>query len=786
MSGLVWGRPLEAWDPERVGPYTLLRLLGEGGMGRVYLARGQGTRLYALKTIRPHLAHDRDFRARFVREARAAQRVSGAFTAPVVGVSDPDEEVPWLATAFVPAPALDEAVSACGVLPERALWWLAAGITEALAAVHVHGLVHRDLKPGNVLIAEDGPRVIDFGIAKALHSVTVYTSTAQIVGTPGYMAPEHLRGAAEPASDIFSLGALLVYAATGRSPFIGPDFFAVMTATFFDAPDLDGVPGGIVELVQDCLAKEAGRRPTPGEILDRFGRYAGPDASAHAARGWLPPRVCALIETRARPEAARDAGPDTTDVPPPPPTRPFAEEQAEHPPPAEESPADEPPADDSAADDSEDGPREDEAPETAADTGTPRRDDAEVRAELVELRARAMDVGDAGEPAQARDAFAALIPDHVRLLGADDPETLEARASYGYWTAKAGDNAAARDLFAALIPDQERVLGTDHLNTLASRFDYLASFVAAPASFDEGRDLCAALAASASRVLGPETREVLHAEFAHAYFVGLAGDTPGAAELFAKVVARQMRYFGPDDPDVLAVRYGQIAWTAMAGDFATARDLCGTLASEQALVLGHDHEDTIVTRLFHAALVGEAGDPDGARDLLAEVVSAAGRVIGPEQETTLSARFSYGRWLGVAGDPAAARDLFAVLVADADRVMGADHQDTLDARRAHARWLAEAGDPATARDLFGALIPDLSKPRVPEERDVLMPPGADELGSGAVEDAAVARDLFASQLDDHTRDFGPDHPDTARVREHHAFWSAAAEADPFATPTQPA
>lgn len=442
MSELSWGVPPVAGDPVRVGPYTVLRVLGEGGMGRVFLARGLGTRLFAVKTIRPHLAHDADFRKRFVREARAAQRVNGVFTAPVVGVSGEDEPVPWLATAFVPAPTLEEVVARCGVLPERGLWWLAAGVAEALVAIHGQGLVHRDLKPENVLVAEDGPRVIDFGIAKALHGSTAATSVGHVVGTAGFMAPEHLRGAAAPAGDVFALGALLVHAATGRAPFAGADIFAVMTATFFDAPALDGVPDAVVGLVRDCLDKDPERRPSPEQVLERFQRYAGTQAPAHAARGWLPAAVCDLVETRARPGLVfGGAAEQTAMVPPPPPTRLVTREQA---PLTTQM-------------------REPAAGGTASGIEDPDGDDQST---LNTLRDRAKSLGESGEPGEARDLFALLIRRCTEVLGADHPHTLDARVQHARWTGDAGDPARARDLWAGLIADRVRRLGADHPDTL--------------------------------------------------------------------------------------------------------------------------------------------------------------------------------------------------------------------------------------------------------------------------------------------------------------------------------
>jgi eukaryotic-like serine/threonine-protein kinase len=209
---------LLAGDPKQVGPYRLLEVLGSGGFGRVFLGMSPDGRLVAVKVIRPERAADPEFRARFRREVAAAKKVSGRFTAQVID-ADAEGPVPWLATAYVSGPSLAQAVARHGPLPVGSVLALAAGLTEALAAIHSAGLVHRDLKPENVLLAEDGPRVIDFGIARAAGASTL-TGTGMLIGTFAFMSPEQVRGGeVGPPSDIFSLGSVLVFAATGQGPF---------------------------------------------------------------------------------------------------------------------------------------------------------------------------------------------------------------------------------------------------------------------------------------------------------------------------------------------------------------------------------------------------------------------------------------------------------------------------------------------------------------------------------------------------------------------------------------
>ncbi|HEX9040163.1 MAG TPA: serine/threonine-protein kinase [Trebonia sp.] len=266
--------PLRRWDPERIGPYTIIGRLGAGAMGQVFLARSTAGRLVAVKTIRIELAEEADFRARFAREVAAASRVSGVFTAAVIE-ADPDADLPWVATAYVPAPSLSTLVRAAGPLPVPAVRWLAAGCAEALQSIHGAGLLHRDVKPSNVLVAPDGPRVIDFGVARAAERVQL-TATRAGSGTPAYMAPEQARDAsqASPASDVFSLGATLVYAATGHPPYQGETVMDILVRLATEPPDLTGLPEELYGLIAACLERVPRDRPSDTAILARLGSFA--------------------------------------------------------------------------------------------------------------------------------------------------------------------------------------------------------------------------------------------------------------------------------------------------------------------------------------------------------------------------------------------------------------------------------------------------------------------------------------------------------------------------------
>ncbi|MET8898873.1 protein kinase [Streptomyces sp. NPDC004538] len=296
-------RPLDVDEPTAVGPYRLLGRLGSGGMGRVYLGRSAGGRTVAVKIVHPHFALDEEFRARFRREVDAARRVGAAWTAPVLD-ADPEARVPWVATAYAAGPSLTAAVADGGPLPVHSVRALGAGLGEALAAVHELGLVHRDVKPSNVLLTLDGPLLIDFGIARAVGGTSrtesgkgtaSLTSTGVSVGSPGYMSPEQILGkGVTGAADVFSLGAVLAFAATGTPPFPGDSSAALLYKVVHEEPRLDALDGDLRDLVAACLAKDPAARPAPGEVARRL----APEGAARlVSGGWLPG---ALVERVSR------------------------------------------------------------------------------------------------------------------------------------------------------------------------------------------------------------------------------------------------------------------------------------------------------------------------------------------------------------------------------------------------------------------------------------------------------------------------------------------------------
>ncbi|MFD8784789.1 protein kinase [Kitasatospora sp. NPDC059599] len=297
---------MRAQRPVFVGPHQLLRLLGAGGMGEVFLARSPGLRLLAVKVIRAEYAEDPQFQRRFQQEVEAARRVTGFHTPPVVD-AEPRGRRPWMATSYVPAPTLGEVVLRFGPFGEAGVRALGAALAEALAAIHAAGVVHRDLKPGNVLIARDGPRVIDFGISRAFDAVHL-TRTGMVCGTPGYIAPERVVSGSvtSGAADVFSLGCVLVYAFTGRTPFGGGEPAQVNRRVVYEEPDLSGVPAGWHPFVASCLAKDPARRPTAAAVL---GALAPADPAA-----LLGPGLLADLDARER-QAEADLGAPQADPP---------------------------------------------------------------------------------------------------------------------------------------------------------------------------------------------------------------------------------------------------------------------------------------------------------------------------------------------------------------------------------------------------------------------------------------------------------------------------------------
>ncbi|MDX3689452.1 serine/threonine-protein kinase [Streptomyces europaeiscabiei] len=313
-------RPLEAGDPTTVASYRLAARLGSGGMGTVYLSYTPGGHPIALKTIRPELSEDPEFRRRFKQEVRAAQRVQGLYTAPVLD-HDTEGAQPWLATAYVPGPSLHAAVAEHGALPLNSVLLLLAGVAEALSVIHGAGIVHRDLKPSNVLLAADGPRVIDFGIARAADA-TALTGTGVSIGTPAFMSPEQAAGKpVTPASDVFALGQVAAFAARGSGAYGDGPSHAVLYRIVHEEPDLSGLADEL-RFIERCLAKDPADRPSPAEVV-ALCQEASPTPLVQSG-SWLPEAIGADITRRVSASAdllaarnrAAEAATSATQAPP--------------------------------------------------------------------------------------------------------------------------------------------------------------------------------------------------------------------------------------------------------------------------------------------------------------------------------------------------------------------------------------------------------------------------------------------------------------------------------------
>ncbi|MEU5388165.1 serine/threonine-protein kinase [Kitasatospora cineracea] len=326
-------QPLLPDDPREVGGYRLFARLGAGGMGRVYLSYTPGGRPVALKVVRPEFAEDGEFRRRFAQEVSSAQRIHGLYTAQVIDSGGLESGAPWLVTSYVPGPSLQQVVREHGALPVRTVLLLVGGIAEALQAIHSVRVVHRDLKPANVLVAADGPRVIDFGIARAADA-TALTGTGYRIGSPAFMSPEQAQGRpVTAATDVFALGALAAYVAGGAPPFgDGPDT-AVLYRVVHEEPELGTVPAPLRELIGRCLAKDPQDRPTPAEIIEAAREHPVVGGQLRFGEDWLPGQVNTEITRRSdlprTPPTPLPAAPPTLPATPPLPLAPPAQPPAQ-------------------------------------------------------------------------------------------------------------------------------------------------------------------------------------------------------------------------------------------------------------------------------------------------------------------------------------------------------------------------------------------------------------------------------------------------------------------------
>ncbi|SOD62830.1 Serine/threonine protein kinase [Streptomyces zhaozhouensis] len=568
--------PLRAGDPERVGSFVLRGRLGAGGMGEVFLGRSPGGRSVAVKVIYPHLAAQREFRARFAREVAAAEAVSGIFTAPVVAAG-PEDDPPWIATAYIPGPDLALAVTETGPLPEDSVWGLTAGLVEALQAIHAKGLLHRDLKPSNVLLASDGPKVIDFGIARTLEGSSL-TRTGMVIGTPGFMSPEQAEdGQVGPASDVFALGAVIAYAATGNDPFGGGAPLAILHRVINKEPRLDTITGPLHDLITACLAKTPDERPALPQLLDQITSHWAPPDDAPGTALW-PTEVTTLIHQRA-----------TT------PTAPYTQ----HSDPTHDTPTAE---------------------------------------ELTRRHEEALHAGEAGKHAEAARLFVQVAADRARVLGDDHPDTLQSRHNHAYYLGQLGKHEEAVRLFAEVVSDYTRSLGDNHPDTLNARHNHAQEFRRVEAHIEATR-LATQLAAD--RTLGPDHPYTLTVRHDQARRLARDGDNAEAARRLSQVAADRARVLGEDHPDTLQSRHSHAYYLGQAGEYAESARLFVQVAADRARVLGEEHPDTLQSRSGHAWNLGRAGNHVEAAHLFAEIAIDRARVLGEDHPDTLTALRSH-------------------------------------------------------------------------------------------------------------------------------------------------
>lgn len=573
---LAWA-PLEPGDPAEVGPFQVLARLGDGGMGRVFLARSATGRWVAVKTIRPEFAAVGEFRRRFAHEAQAAARVSGVFTASVVD-SDPVAHFPWIATAYVPAPSLKRLIGGCGPQPPRTVMWIGAGIAEALESIHAVGVVHRDLKPSNILLDEHGPRVIDFGV---VHAEGTYVSTGgtAAIGTPGFMSPEQAYGNVQvtTASDVYALGLTLIQLAQGEAE------LPVHTAA--DLPDpLRGI-------VDRCLRRDPSLRPSPAEVIRLLADEV--DLVAHDnARGWLDDKAWALV--RAFRDAPMPAMPETrTQAVPPPPKLPR-----NMPPPTGQTrrhaavrPLPPPPEAHamrySAA-------RAYAPPQSPTDHATLAHYDHACRL-LQDGRAHAAlgafqhtnqvavqaygpwhpyavcsligaihCTGRLGWTAAARDQAASAAQGAYHALGADHAYTLLVRGEHAQWIGYAGDIAGAAEASAALAGDYVRVMGTMAPDALSVRAEW-AMWIGKSGDVDRAVRHFERLVGDCRTALGDDATVTLDAKNGFAHWIGVTGDVTRAIHLYGLLAGEVQARYGPTSAYATSVRARLDDWTARAG-----------------------------------------------------------------------------------------------------------------------------------------------------------------------------------------------------------------------------
>ncbi|MFF5425251.1 MULTISPECIES: protein kinase [unclassified Streptomyces] len=641
-----------------VGPFRVLHRLGAGGMGEVHLCAGPDGVLAAVKTVRAELLSEERIRRRFTREVQAARRVRNPYVVPVIA-AETETPLPWLAQAFVPAPAVDHLVRHLGPLPEPVVRALGGGVAVALTGIHGAGIIHRDLKPANVLLAADGPRVIDFGIAR-MEDRTVTRGEAW--GTPGFMSPEQITDPERvtAASDVFSLGVLLFHAATARLPWRGTTPLELQVRTVEGDADLTGLAPGLRRLVTDCLAPDPADRPSPGELVAELRATDAPAAFGTALGGLRPAlesyaravlhavpeaRVLGAMLDQGRDRRLRErigalreraAGPAGHALPPW--AVPGVAEWAGHVPKRE----------------AEELRRafDELAREVADFYGSEDPEAFVLRGEAIRWRGRA------GEPAQAAFELGELVEAAAVALGPAAPEVLRLRRLRVTLLAVAGNAGEA-------ILLQEDVLRRVRASSDA------AGPVTSPAPAE----------GAAPPLAGPAAVAEAHVELAELY--GRAGRPESAAKEYARALA-SARAAGAEIPAerIAQWRHQQAFWTRPF-DPAAALALFRALHEECRRELGEAHSLTLGALEGIAYTLGTAGDAVAARDRYEDLLPRARAHFGADSLEALEIWASLATWTGDAGDPARAAEMYVDVVAAALGRWGESHPRV-------TRWVREA------------------------------------------------------------------------------------------------
>ncbi|MFY7069218.1 protein kinase domain-containing protein [Nocardiopsis changdeensis] len=652
-------QPLDPTDPERIGRYRLTHRLGAGGMGRVYLGRTAAGRKVVVKVILPQYAGDAEFRGRFAREAAAAARVGGFHTAPVVD-ADPDGDPPWIVSAFIPGPSLHEVLVGRGPLPHPTLRVLAVGLAEGLEAIHGAGLTHRDLKPANVLMASDGPRIIDFGIARPSGDSSGLTRTGATLGTPLYMSPEQVDALeVGPASDMFSLGTVLAHAAVGRNPFDAPTLAGIVRNLIGPPPELpEDVPADLRDVITRCWRHAPEQRPTPQEVAETVGdvdpELDWPDFGGGPAGG--PATGSATPPPTDRP--AHGGGPAWTG---------SGGSPSEHGGGRAATPSGGIPAYGTGA------PAygvPTGAPRTAVPAGTASR--VPESEESLRSESAVFDrLREGGDHAAALAGYERLLPRLRESLGPAHPRTVKLRSRIAACKEGLGDHRAALEEYRSLLPDQAALLGADHIDTLGTRFQI-------------------------------------------AYQLGELNDHEAALAAYRAVLPDLVRVLGPDHGHTLTVRENITDHLSAVGDHRAALDEHQRLLGDRVRTLGPDHPDTLASRQAVANTLGDLGDDAASLAEHRRLLPDRTRVLGPDHPDTLTTRFEIAYRLGELGDHGAALWEALMLLPDLTRVMGADDPRTLAFRLEIARLHRLQGNPSAAGATLRSLAADLD--RLPQGR----------------------------------------------------------------------